>query len=869
MGAMRRMAGRGLLAEARIMSRRFGLASAATTGIVITTAGLAGTAGAVAPGYAVGAVRAAQLSARHHAVLSQESRAGAGAGRAPGPAASAGTVSTIAGGVGGPASARRVSVNLCGLALARDGCGVSFAGGHVYFTDLETAGISVGRDDNGGLVRAVSLRTGRLTTPVGVGQQGLAGDGGPAAKAQTEELDDVAVDGSGNLLVADGGRVRVAAAASGTFYGQAMKAGDIYTVAGGGSSTQDGVPATAAAIDTVAVLVDHAGNIVIAGRAVLRVVAARTGTLYGRAMTAGDIYTVAGGGSSTQDGVPATSAAMTPLGVAVDAAGNLLVADPAAGRVRVVAVSTGRFYGQAMTAGDVYTAAGGGTSGGDGVPARTAALAPYGVAVDRAGNLVVADIAGRARVVAARTGRFYGQAMTAGDIYTVAGGGTSTRNGGLATSAMLGQPRAVAVDSAGNIVIAARHTRLLRVVAARTGTFYGVRMLARHLYVIAGNGQVWSSGTGGLAIRAQFIPDRAVTFDRGNLAVSSCKPAHPFCGSTTVRLVAARSGVFFGQAMTAGNLYRIAGNGKARFSGMGGPARKAGLRSVSSMAADGHGNLVIADFGNDRILVVAARAGRFYGRSMRAGHIYLIAGDGSPQSSGNGGPARKAGLEPSAVCIDHNGNVVLGAVLGSQVKIRVVAEHTGTFYGIKMTAGDIYNIAGSLQGIRGDGGPARDARFEQIDALVPDGSRGLLISDPYRIRMIAAATGTFFGVPMKAGDIYTVAGTGKPGPSADGTPALAADIWPSALTTDSAGNLIFYDASVNKIRVIAARTGTFYGVPMTAHHLYSIVGGGTGGPGDGGPGTQATINGIIRLAAHRHRLAFTDAGDRRVRMIVR
>src|SRR6266700_3357942 len=104
MGAMRRMAGRGLLAEARIMSRRFGLASAATTGIVITTAGLAGTAGAVAPGYAVGAVRAAQLSARHHAVLSQESRAGAGAGRAPGPAASAGTMSTIAGGVGGPAS---------------------------------------------------------------------------------------------------------------------------------------------------------------------------------------------------------------------------------------------------------------------------------------------------------------------------------------------------------------------------------------------------------------------------------------------------------------------------------------------------------------------------------------------------------------------------------------------------------------------------------------------------------------------------------------------------------------------------------------------------------------------------------------------
>jgi len=123
---------------------------------------------------------------------------------------------------------------------------------------------------------------------------------------------------------------------------------------------------------------------------------------------------------------------------------------------------------------------------------------------------------------------------------------------------------------------------------------------------------------------------------------------------------------------------------------------------------------------------------------------------------------------------------------------------------------------------------------------------------------------------MTAGDIYTVAGTaGNPGPSPDGTPALAAGIWPSPLTLDSAGNLIFWDASTGKIRVIAARTGTFYGVPMTARHLYSIVGGGTSGLGDGGPGTNATIGFIIRLAAHRHRLAFTDGENRRVRMILR
>jgi hypothetical protein len=56
---------------------------------------------------------------------------------------------------------------------------------------------------------------------------------------------------------------------------------------------------------------------------------------------------------------------------------------------------------------------------------------------------------------------------------------------------------------------------------------------------------------------------------------------------------------------------------------------------------------------------------------------------------------------------------------------------------------------------------------------------------------------------------------------------------------------------------------------MTALHVYSIVGGGTGGLGDGGPGTEATISGLTALATYRHVLAFTDGGDRRARMILR
>src|SRR5204862_462323 len=148
------------------------------------------------------------------------------------------------------------------------------------------------------------------------------------------------------------------------------------------------------------------------------------------------------------------------------------------GRIRVVAARTGTFYGQAMTKGDIYTVAGGGTGGlGDGGPAAQATLfGPSDVAVDRVGNLVIDDTDNlRIRVVAARTGVFYGQAMTAGDIYTIAGDGTEgfSGDGGPATGAEFQNPVGVAVDSAGNVVVGDANNNRVRVVAGGSGTFYG------------------------------------------------------------------------------------------------------------------------------------------------------------------------------------------------------------------------------------------------------------------------------------------------------------------------------------------------------------------------------------------------------------
>src|SRR6266705_3887002 len=395
----------------------------------------------------------------------------AGSASASAAASTAGVISTVAGGVGGPARATRV-------ALAP--CGVSFGAGHLYI-----AASSV--------VRQVSPGTDRLTTPAGTaGDGGPLGDGRRATRASLSACG-VTVDHSGNLVIADflHQRIRVVAARTGTFYGQAMTARDIYTVAGDGRQgfSGDGGPATRAELnllESVAVVaVDAAGNLLIAdfGNNRVRVVAARTGTFYGQPMTAGDIYTVAGDGTKafSGDGGPATSAELSlPEGVAVDAAGNLLIAAVGNHRIRMVAARTGTFYGQPMTAGDIYTVAGDGRQGfsGDGGPATRAELnlleSVAGVAVDAAGNLLIADFGNnRVRVVAARTGTFYGQPMTAGDIYTVAGDGTKafSGDGGPATSAELSLPEGVAVDAAGNLLIADGGNNRVRVVAHKTGTF--------------------------------------------------------------------------------------------------------------------------------------------------------------------------------------------------------------------------------------------------------------------------------------------------------------------------------------------------------------------------------------------------------------
>ena len=250
-----------------------------------------------------------------------------------------------------------------------------------------------------------------VVTVAGTGQAGFNGDGLAGTGSELDEPTGVAVDGSGDLVIADTAncRVRVLAAGNATLFGQAMAAGHLYTVAGTGicgTAGQGGPVAAAQLWNPVAVAVDSAGDLLVAdnGDQSVLLAAARTGTYYGTAVGAGDIGVVVGGTGGYQpylaDGVPAVGEAAElndPRGIALGPTGALFVTDSLMQVIRVVPSTTGTLFGRAMTAGDLYSVAGAlpvATSEGPGNGTRwvlTRMGTPVGLAVSPSGNLYYSD----------------------------------------------------------------------------------------------------------------------------------------------------------------------------------------------------------------------------------------------------------------------------------------------------------------------------------------------------------------------------------------------------------------------------------------------------------------------------------------------
>ena len=312
---------------------------------------------------------------------------------------------------------------------------------------------------------AALAAAGDINTVAGTGTPGFSGDEGPATAAKLQQPYGVAVDGSGNLYIADASNHRVR---------KVNGSGTITTVAGIGSAgfSGDGGPATSAELsDPYGVAVDGSGNLYIADTLNHRV---------RKVDGSGTITTVAGTGTAgfSGDGGLATSAELDgPWGMAVDGSGNLYIADQGNSRVRKV-----------DGAGTITTVAGTITTGfsGDEGPATSAELFyPEGVAVDGSGNLYIAEHSNE------RVRKVNGS----GTITTVAGTGTAgfSGDGGSATAARFNAPYAVAVDGSGDLYIADYFNQRVRKVNG-SGT----------ITTVAGIGSAGFSGDGGSATSAQL-----------------------------------------------------------------------------------------------------------------------------------------------------------------------------------------------------------------------------------------------------------------------------------------------------------------------------------------------------------------------------
>jgi hypothetical protein len=810
-------------------------------------------------------------------------------------AGTTGTISTFAGDPIGAGPAVETAQAPAAIAVAPNAASLPGA------TSLYVADSSVN------VVREIGP-TGQETVVAGNGFEGLSGEDGPATSAELEELTAVAVDPGGDLLIGESGYVQLVAAAncsSDCPYGlHATTQGSIYPIAGdgqGGDQTGDsGDAATAVEVAPEALAVDAAGNVLIGEGPQVQLVAAAdcsSDCPYGlAAMTAGDIYPVAGSGTYGRSGAggPATAADLGQLGgIALDSAGDLLIADTGANEVQLVAAadcSSSCPYGlPATVAGDIYTVAGNGTGGtsGDGGPATAAELyGPEAVTVDAGDDLLIADTL-NARV----------QLVTpTGVISTIAAGGSSVADGEPALDGGLDQPNGLAIDGAGDLLIGDSGNDLVRLVAYQTCltdcAFGQSGLSSGSIYTIAGDGATLFSGDGGPATEAELHGPRDVAVDAaGDVAISDannnrirwiaaqdCSSACPFgLASTTVGaiytiagggtslfpdtavratsvLLSEPSGVLFDSAgdvllsstdfdvvqvvaarncysacpyglsaMTAGDIYAIAGNSGGGYYGDGGPALKAELEFPEGLALDGEGDVLIADDGNNRIRLVASKncsSDCPYGLgAMTEGDIYTIAGGGSEGSSATGYPATDAALSsPTGIALDASGNLVVGDE-GDDL-VRVIAAQSCSAscpYGLgAMTEGDIYTIAGngSPGTFGGDGGPATSASLFYPTWVALDSAGDVLVTDSVhlRVRIIAAtdcASSCVDGLSSTtAGDIYTIAGDGSRGFSGDGGPAVDAALdWEGGgggLAIDGAGNVLIADSGNDRIRRVGA-----------------------------------------------------------------
>jgi sugar lactone lactonase YvrE len=505
----------------------------------------------------------------------------------------------------------------------------------------------------GNRVRRIDLTTKIITTFAG-DAGGLPGDTGDGAAARDAKLNQplgLAADANGNIFVADSanGRVRRIDVATNT----------IRTYAGGGTSTDSsGIAATNAKLDFPTVLAfDRKGNLVIASDLRLRRVDKTSGIISDTANPQTLIYGLAFDGSR--------------YGYFEDEAYNVI-----------------RRFDEET--GEITTRAGGGSYIGDGLLATGAILhEPLGLATNKAGDLFIADAANNViRKIDAATRVVTSVAGIVGLFYA------EPQEGNDATNAVIGGPRDVAVDSAGNVYIADGHNlRVWRVDAAGKIATY------------AGGGN--TLGDNGPATAALLRPE-ALAFDAAdNLYVADPE-------ANRVRRIDAKTRI----------ITTVAGNGQAGFSGDGGAATAATLDAPRGLAVNAAGDLFIADMNNYAVRKVDAVSH----------NISLWAGRGSTDGIGDGGAPTATFIGVTRLAIERATQDLL-LVDGNTHRVRRISAD-----GAKITT---FAGSGPPGDFAGDNGPAARAKLNfGYDlgglAVAPNGDIYIADTDNNRVRAVFA-----------------------------------------------------------------------------------------------------------------------------------
>jgi uncharacterized protein (TIGR03437 family) len=687
-------------------------------------------------------------------------------------------------GDGGPA----LNANLSGFEQVQ-----TDRNGNIIFADLDNQVVSRLNSD------------GTLTVLAGNGISGFSGEGGPARSASLSFPSDAVMDSAGNLYVYDSLNFRIR---------RVTPNGNIATYAGNGTPgyAGDGGPAAQAEIqpygkmtvDSTGTLYitdgldyvirritpdgiistyagngqppsgPNSGNNGLATKASLGIISGglavdSAGNLYlaedltnqiRKISPDGTITTFAGSGTLGYADGPALSAQFyTPYGIALDTAGNLFVADSNNGVVREV-----------TQAGIVSTVAGTPVFGfsGDGGPALMAAFRfPEGVTVGGNGDLYIED-----------TGNFRVRAVSASGIITsVAGDGQfePTPDGTPAANASLSGPDFLSFDPSGRLLIADTGDYTVK----RVNSDGTVQTIAGS--GIQGVGQGYQLVYGGPATGTLLgTPRQAVADAKGNIYISD-----DYAGVVYIVTPDGELNVFAGQV----GVYTYGGDNVA--------ATSSSFVEPQGLAIDSTGNVYVSDAFDNRIRKIST-----------SGIITTFAGTGKAGYSGDGGLATQAMLNyPQGIAFDSSGDLIIADRVNN--RLRMVSPD-----------GNITTIAGNgTQASTGNGGPASAASLSSPFVVAADSNGNVFLME---------GAGTTVREISSTGTISIIAGNGQLGFGGDGGPAVQASLDAAdggGLAADSSGNLYISDFNNNRVREVLTTAPTALAVPASLSFL-----GTSGGP---------------------------------------